>query len=374
MKRQQQAISCNGTARYTKSSIVHVLTEKDINHMKQNGICFIYVCKPIREKQKNINKIKWILDESSVESLRDICLSTTSIAICTHYHDIQDDAMLTYVGTMTSEYPKQNDCVLLALILQNQLESLDNLMDVQQLYKCCKETKPNINKANCSNHHKGVGYVSGFGSRKEFAIDQDTGSSLGEFVWKDGKENENIFLEEKVITELEQARKEMKRCVGIDLHLLNAAHLKACAIRAELTGLSNDLCFKGDTGYASLFMNFDASTMEPHTKFDMNMTTIFVPQQIWKQKTSDHLTFRFHITGKDDGIISIPMKPGTLIYFHAYLLTHHQVHKNGTCSQKGCCLNFSASANRKLLCYFVKSYHRAKEIMEQNSKQNKSLE
>ena len=91
-------------------------------------------------------------------------------------------------------------------------------------------------------------------------------------------------------------------------------------------------------------------------------------------KNSDHLTFRFHITGKDDGIISIPMKPGTLIYFHAYLLTHHQVHKNGTCSQKGCCLNFSAYANRKLLCYFVKSYHCAKEIMEQESKLNNSLE
>jgi len=171
IKHQQQAIAWNGTAQYTKSLIVHVLTKKDINHMKQNGICFIYVSKPTCEKQKNINKIKWILDESSVESLHDICLSTTSIAICTHYHDIQDDAMLTYVGTMTSEYPKQHDCVLLALILQNQSESLDNLMDVQQLHKCCKETKHNINKANCSNHHKGVGYVYGFGSCKEFAID-----------------------------------------------------------------------------------------------------------------------------------------------------------------------------------------------------------
>jgi len=121
-------------------------------------------------------------------------------------------------------------------------------------------------------------------------------------------------------------------------------------------------------------MNFDASTMEPHTEFDMNMTTICVPQQLWKDKSSDHLTFRFHITGEDDGIISIPMKHGTLIYFHAYLLTHHQVHANGTCSWKGCCLNFLVYANRKLLCYFVKSYHRAKEIMEQESKQNKSLE
>jgi len=33
---------------------------------------------------------------------------------------------------------------------------------------------------------------------------------VGAFVWKDGKEKENNSLEEKVITELEQARKEMK--------------------------------------------------------------------------------------------------------------------------------------------------------------------
>jgi len=89
-----------------------------------------------------------------------------------------------------------------------------------------------------------------------------------------------------------------------------------------------------------------------------------VPKQDWVGKKSDHLQFHFHITDDTKGILSIPMKPGTILYYHAYLLTHHQVHNNGTCTKKGCCLNFSSYANRKLLCYLVKSYHCAKEKTE----------
>jgi len=43
-------------------------------------------------------------------------------------------------------------------------------------------------------------------------------------------------------------------------------------------------------GYASLFYKFDASTMEAHTEFDMNMTTIYVPKQEWNKKMN-HVMF-----------------------------------------------------------------------------------
>ena len=63
------------------------------------------------------------------------------------------------------------------------------------------------------------------------------------------------------------------------LHDLNAVQLKAICERAKIAGFEDDLHMLGETGYATLFYNFDASTLEKHTEFDMNMTTIFVPKQ-----------------------------------------------------------------------------------------------
>jgi len=49
-----------------------------------------------------------------------------------------------------------------------------------------------------------------------------------------------------------------------------------------IAGFADDLHMLGKTGYATLFYNFDASTMERHMEFDMNMMTIFVPNRIGK--------------------------------------------------------------------------------------------
>jgi len=102
----------------------------------------------------------------------------------------------------------------------------------------------------------------------------------------------------------------------------------------------------GDTGYALLFYNIDASTLEKHTKEDWNMTTLYVPQQNWGSKDSNHLQFLFHLNTCENGILIIPMQPGTIIYFSGYLLTHQQMHNGGLCSKHGCCLNLSAYANK----------------------------
>jgi len=70
------------------------------------------------------------------------------------------------------------------------------------------------------------------------------------------------------------------------------------------------------------------------------------------------LRFIFHLTGDDNGILSIPMSPGTIIYFHGYLVTHQQIHDNGRCTKDGCCLNYSGYANHAVLCHFIKSIER----------------
>jgi len=82
--------------------------------------------------------------------------------------------------------------------------------------------------------------------------------------------------------------------------------------------------------------------MEPHTEFDMNMTTIYAPKQKCS-KSKNHGIFQFHLKGNIDGQLSIPMNLGMVLYYHGYLLTHHQIHGNGRCTTIGCCLNFSGS-------------------------------
>jgi len=151
---------------------------------------------------------------------------------------------------------------------------------------------------------------------------------------------------------------QLKDYVGFDVLKSNATHLKAIAEISVMADFSEDFYIKGDSQYALLFYNLDASTMQGHTEFDMNMTTIFVPNQDWEGKEKDHLQFIFHLMGDNKGILSIPMSPGMIIYFHGYLVTHQQIHANGTCTKDGCCLNYSGYANHAVLSHFIQSLER----------------
>ena len=91
----------------------------------------------------------------------------------------------------------------------------------------------------------------------------------------------------------------MRTYVGFNVLKSNATHLKAIAEISEIAGFEQEFHLKGDTEYASLFYNVDASTMQRHREFDMNMTMIFVPNQDWKGKEKNHLQFIFHLTGDE---------------------------------------------------------------------------
>jgi len=86
-------------------------------------------------------------------------------------------------------------------------------------------------------------------------------------------------LEKQIIQEMSKACAAVMDFMKYSLHDLNAVQLKAICQRTSIAGFANDLHMLGETGYATLFYNFDASTMEKHTEFDMNMRTIFVPKQ-----------------------------------------------------------------------------------------------
>jgi len=52
--------------------------------------------------------------------------------------------------------------------------------------------------------------------------------------------------------------------MNYSLHDMNAVQLRAICQRASIAGFDDDLHMLGETGYATLSYNFDASTMEKH--------------------------------------------------------------------------------------------------------------
>ncbi len=184
----------------------------------------------------------------------------------------------------------------------------------------------NINKGSLSNHFQSVGGSYGIGVCRKYFVKNNL-ASFGQFFSR--KEKKKLFLEDGIKKSMSWVGEQLKNYVGFDVLKNNASHLKVIAEMCKMAGFAEYFHLKGDSQYASLFYNVDASTMQRHTEFDMNMMTIFVPNQDWEGKEKDHLQFIFHLTGDDKGILLIPMSPGMIIYFHGYLVTHQQIHDNG---------------------------------------------
>jgi len=139
---------------------------------------------------------------------------------------------------------------------------------------------------------------------------------------------------------------------------MNAVHLMAMEQQAMDNNYVHDFHLKDNSCYTSLYCNFSASTMEFHTEMDWTMTTLFAPLQDWTQKRKDHLLFQFCFNEEGQKLVNVAMVPGTLIYFHGYLLTHRQMNDKGRCSNRACCLNYSAYANKALCwCSFTTNAH-----------------
>jgi len=363
-KHTNRTVETTETANFERSSIVHVLRPDEIDTLiKDKGLQVIHLSQPTRTTVEDVDTMNWMIDSASMAKLSTINFSTSNIAIISTFENIKHDKRLAFIGNFQGPTPKDSDYILLGLFLTTITDPNEKDVNVQDFLKICDSTKYNINIGRSSGHHDSQGANFGIGARREFRI-KDNLSSVGSYASKTNKDPENIFLEKRIIDEMEKATAAVGDFMGYSLHDLNAVQLKAICERAKIAGFENDLYMLGETGYATLFYNFDASTLEKHVEFDMNMTTIFVPKQEWKGKDINHLQFNFHLTGKDNGILSIPIFPGRILYYHGFLLTHHQMHDGGNCSENGCCLNYSAYANRKLLAYFIKSFQRFLDKME----------
>jgi len=359
----KEQIETTKTAKFERSCLCSVLTDKQIKDLELKGMMFIMVKEPVRKVEGGAQVVYWSLDETSKHVLSDPKLSRSNICVVTRYEYLKDDEILAYVGEIKGRLPDENQKIILTMILQPDNKNLGEKVDIQSLFQLCDDVKLNINKGNSSNHFQSIGGSFGVGTCRKYFIKENL-ASFGQFHSEKDRETESVFLENGIIEGMELAGSRLEKYLGYDVLKCNASHLKAIAQKCEMAGFEDDFHIKGETQYASLFYNVDASTMQKHTEFDMNMTTIFVPNQDWKGKEKNHLQFIFHLTGDEKGILSVPMSPGTIIYFHGYLVTHQQIHDNGTCTQDGCCLNYSGYANHAVLCHFLKSFER---FLERNS-------
>ncbi len=272
-----------------------------------------------------------------------------NVVVVMTYVQLCDDPKICFMGMYPRDKPDPDDWVLLGVVLQKGEGGLllDTCYPVKMAKTWCHEAKNNIVKS--SKHHDSHGFIYGFGFHKEMGLDGENGSSMKECKSKKKGVGINKEIQEALFRSMEYTRDMVtKNWVGHDLHLDNSAPLLAGERQAFTQGIQEDFHMLGKTGYTSCFFNFDASTMNKHTEMDWCMTTIYMPPQKWKNKNEYHLNFLFHLTGNDDGCLAISMKPGTVIYFYGYLLTHQQVHRNGKVTHHGCCLNFSGYTNKCL--------------------------
>jgi len=84
-------------------------------------------------------------------------------------------------------------------------------------------------------------------------------------------------LEKQIVNEMSKACAAVTSFMEYNFYQLNVVQLRAICQHALTAGFADDLHMLGESEYAILFYNFNASTLEQYTEFDMNMTTIFIP-------------------------------------------------------------------------------------------------
>jgi len=323
--------------------------------MKESGTVVAHVTKPYYPKLKNgkiAKEMYWTVVGSLPPKVTKAPIKQ-SLVIITTYDQVQHDVRFEFLGTCKRTDQKPETWVMLCLVVQSSIIPEDQMeYNVVECKSKCKKCKNNI-VAKTTGHHQSHGSMFGYGSHWELKIDKDTHSSVGLFKTHEHFKHFATTLQEQLISSMEYVCDSLKEFIGYDLLLDNSVSLCVSEKLARIQGISQDFHLQGETCYTSLFMNVDASTMERHIELDLLMTTIFIPPQKWEGENKNHLQFVFHLTGKKNGMLCISMSPGMIVYFHGSLLTHQQVHNGGEVTKKGCCLNFSAYANRALLCNYI---------------------
>ena len=300
-KREFKISSSQGDkAKRQGCSIAHMLSDQELDNFKKNGTVILHVSKPFYPKMKNgkiAKEIYWSMVGSVPQQVFQGPFKK-SLVIVTTYDQVQHDTRFRFVGSCARSDRKPETWVMLCLVVQSStIREEQQEYDVADCKYKCKKCKNNIVAKN-TGHFKSRGGIFGFGSRREFKIDLETHSSVGQYKTHEHFKEFATALQEQLHSSMKYVRDTLQGFIGYDLLYDNSVSLRVSETLARKHGITQDFHLQGETCYTSLFMNIDASTLDRHIELDWSMTTIYVPQQKWEKKESDHLQFLFHLTGK----------------------------------------------------------------------------
>ena len=103
------------------------------------------------------------------------------------------------------------------------------------------------------------------------------------------------------------------------------AFIECLATVASEKGFGDNFHFIGKLKICSGFYNIDASTDDYHCESDGGYTTILLLKQNWEGMGKNLIIFEFKLGSE---LVTIPLVPSSLLWFHGMFLTHCQQHND----------------------------------------------
>ena len=150
-------------------TIVHLLTQKELDEMKNKGGTVVHVTLPVKTYETKGNPVFWKIVH--VASHDDIFAGPCrrNLLIITTYDQLSSSKRIRFIGT-ASYKPEPKTWALLCLVYQhNDSKSASNqdFYNVTQTKKECGKAKYNIVSGKSTSHHRSHGFIHGFGSHRD---------------------------------------------------------------------------------------------------------------------------------------------------------------------------------------------------------------
>ena len=161
-------ISCSQGEKAKKEgcTMAHLLSNREMENMKQKGIVVIHVTKPYYPKLKTgkiMKKIYWTVVGSVLPEVFQAPIQQ-NLAIVTTYDQVQHNARFHFVGSCERSNRKPETWVMLCLVVQSSTIPEDRTeYDVADCKYKCKKCKNNI-IAKTTGHFQSRGSIFGYGS------------------------------------------------------------------------------------------------------------------------------------------------------------------------------------------------------------------
>jgi hypothetical protein len=243
--------------------------------------------------------------------------------------------------------------VLAAWVHDNKCQPIWEGFDTSMLDSIADAVRNNIHDG--MKHFGLYGKSFGFGAQASYLkVDSNNWSSVGEYVERNRKcepilkKGVACVVENWIAKGIEEASTKISEYMGGNPVRDGCIMLKT--IQKEWDKLTVQTAdhrrFIGKTYFTSVYLNVNGGTSKAHQELDSTYTMISVPaQQIEWDVSVSLLQFHFKLSKGEN--TSIPLAPGSHLFFNAFLLSHFQECKPSP--KENLMYNVSAYGNRQLV-------------------------